>query len=80
MIQIGYNWGLKGESSDESLEDFHLFCLSIVRDLLEKNVKVNEDNKDHNYDIDEDYIDLESTSEDLAYLYSIIVNEKLKNI
>ena len=77
---IGYNWNLNGESSDESLEDFHLFCLSIVKDLFEKNFKINEDIEDKSYDFDEDYVDAEATLEDLEYLWVIIANKKLKNL
>ena len=77
---IGYEWKLKGEKSDESLEDFHLFCLSIVKDLLENNVKINEDIVDHSYDIEENQIDTEATLEDLECLFKIIVKQKLKNI
>ncbi len=78
--KINYNWNLKGENNDESLEDFHLFCISIVKDLFEKNFKVNEDNENIYYDIDEDYIDSESTLEDLEYLYTVIAHKKLKSI
>jgi hypothetical protein len=77
---IGYDWNLKGESNDESLEDFHLFCISIVKDLFEKNFKVNEDIEDKSYDFDEDYVDTESTLEDLDYLWGIIADKKLKSI
>lgn len=32
-IKVGYDWNLKGESTDETMEDFHLFCISIVKDI-----------------------------------------------
>ena len=80
IVKIGYDWKIKGENSDESLEDFHIFCLSIVKDLLENNIKLNEDNDEHSYEIDEDYIDTEATLEDLEYLYNIIAHKKLKRV
>lgn len=42
-FSIKYDWKLNGEYSDESIEDFHLFCLSIVKDLLEKKFNSNEE-------------------------------------
>jgi len=78
--KIDYNWNLKGEYPGESFEDFHLFCISIVKDLLEKNIKINEDDENHSYNFDEDNFDIESTLEDLGYLYSIIAHKKLKSI
>lgn len=69
-IKVGYNWNLKGESTDETMEDFHLFCISIVKDLFEKNFKTNE-----GYELDEEDFDLEN----LRVLYDTILIKKLKN-
>ena len=76
IVKIVYDWKIKGENSDESLEDFHIFCLSVVKDILEKKI----DGDYINYEIDEDCIDTEATLEDLEYLYNIIAHKKLKRV
>lgn len=76
-LPITYNWNLKGESPNESLEDFHLFCLSIVRELFTENFKTNEHGQ-ISYDLKE--IDTEATLDDLNYLYQVIADKKIRNI
>jgi hypothetical protein len=41
-IPIEYHWNLSREFEDEDLEDLHLFCLSIVKDLFEEKFTTNE--------------------------------------
>jgi len=73
-IQIGYKWKCTPESDDESTEDLHLFCISIVRDLLGKKFYTNEKGV-VTYDGMEDEYD--ETLADLNYLFQIISNKKL---
>lgn len=75
-VKFGYNWNLKGEYKDESLEDFHLFCISIVKDLLEKKFTTNEEGK-YLYENMEDF-DNEAILEELEELFMIIAEKKLK--
>ena len=41
--EIVYDWKLQGTNKDETIEDFHLFCLSIARDLVKNKFKSNEE-------------------------------------
>lgn len=44
-IDIGFNWTLTPENKeedDERMKNFHLFCTSIVLDLLKEEFKTNE--------------------------------------
>ena len=43
--KFGYDWDIKGETTDESIEDFHLFCISIVKDLITNEFITNEEGK-----------------------------------
>jgi len=39
---IKYDWNVVAEYADERLQDFHLFCVSIVKDLVKHKFKTNE--------------------------------------
>lgn len=41
-IPLKYDWDLTTENEYESLEDLHLFCISITKDLLIDTFKTNE--------------------------------------
>ena len=74
---IGYDWQLYYENKDENIQDFHLFCISIVRDLFEKKFKTNETGS-----IIYKYIDFnsENTILQLYQLLKIIETDKIKNL
>lgn len=72
---FGYDWNLQGEKTSESIEDFHLFCISIVKDLFENNFKTNELGELKYIENNEN----EEILEELDYLYSIILNKKFNN-
>lgn len=63
---INYNWRLTSFSDEEDIYDFHLFCVSIVKNLVKKDFKTNESGK-MTYELMED-IDNE---EALAYLHRL---------
>lgn len=65
--QFGYGFKIQNESDDESLKDFHLFCVSIVRDLVKNRFKTNEKGLIC-YDLSNINID----SEELLKLYDLI--------
>lgn len=72
-----YNFNIIPEQSKEDIRDFHLFCLSIIKDLLDNNFKINEGGQ-FKYDLsDIDDEHLEDTSFILHYIYNIIYKEKL---
>lgn len=77
---IKYDWLLQPDQLDESVYDLHLFCISIVRNIIENEIKINE------YDFI-NYINPndinESTLKDLKQLYSkisehILVKDRIK--
>lgn len=73
----GYNFQVLPEQSKEDIRDFHLFCISIIKDLLEKKFKLNESGQ-FTYDLSEiNEDDLEDTSLVLHYIYNIIYKEKI---
>lgn len=73
----GYNFQVLPEQSKEDIRDFHLFCISIIKDLLEKKFKLNESGQ-FTYDLSEiEDKDLEDTSLVLHYIYNIIYKEKI---
>lgn len=76
---IGYDWKLNFEDTDETLEDLHLFCISIVKDLFEKNFKTNEKGKIIYEMEDIDNEEIESILNYLKSLFSKLINNKLKN-
>lgn len=69
--QFAYGWKIRREVDDETLEDFHLFCVSIVGDLIENKFKTNE-NGIIFYNTSEINID----PKEIKKLYSLIKNEK----
>ena len=73
QLKGGYNWELIYESADEKLEDFHLFCISIVKDLLHKSFFTNE-RCTYIYEGMEDEYD--ETIADLEHLYWLIEESK----
>jgi hypothetical protein len=73
-IPIGFHWDLKGESNDEDLLDFHLFCLSIVKDLFEEKFTTNERGA-FTYE-NMDFFDTEHVSNELKALFNMISKEK----
>lgn len=73
-VSIKYDWKLNGEYQDESIEDFHLFCISIVRDLLGEKFNTNENGKISYEGIEQ--VDIEYTQQELQILYDIIANHK----
>ena len=94
MTRFGYDWTLQGEFSNESIEDFQLFCISIVKDLVktkfvdnkidyfldEEDEDDEDDEEDEDEDDDEENIDgTEFVLNSLEYLFNIVATEKLKN-
>lgn len=66
--KIGFDWELFPECKEEEyLKDFHLFCISITKDLLAKRFKTNEKGV-FSYDCVED-IDHEYVLQELEYLF-----------
>ena len=62
MDKIGFDWKLNGENTSETLEDFQLFCISIVKDLFKENSELFEDKE-----LDEDEFYDEDLDEDEFY-------------
>ena len=73
---IVYDWKISNLEIDESIEDFHLFCISIVRDLVRKDFKTNEKGK-ITYELMND-IENEETINYLNILSDTIKIEKKK--
>lgn len=73
---VNYNWKLKAEYADETIEDFHLFCLSIVKDLMKSNFKTNERGEISYGKLKKS--NKRSTIKYLHYLYDNILNEQMK--
>lgn len=69
--QFGYRFRINYDVPDEGLEDFHLFCVSIVGDLLENKFKTNETGI-IGYDVSEINIDLN----EIKKLYKLIKDKK----
>ena len=73
--RIVYKWKVDRESEDEKIEDLHLFCISIVKDLLYNRFFTNENGK-MTYENMKDRYD--GTLEDLENLFDIIYEKKLE--
>lgn len=72
-----YDFNIIPEQSKEDIRDFHLFCLSIVLNLVHNKFKTNEFNE-FTYDFSTiDSKHLEDTSFILHYIYNIIYKEKM---
>jgi hypothetical protein len=74
---INYKWRVTSLSEDEDIYDFHLFCVSIVKDLVKQDFKTNENGK-MTYKFMED-INNEETVKYLHHLYQSILFEKNNN-
>lgn len=76
---VGYTWKITPEVLEESIEDFHMFCVSIVKDLVTSRFYTNEQGnisyEDFNLDADEN----KKLYSDLGILFDKIKNKKKKN-
>jgi len=77
--QLGYNWKITSENEEEfktRIEDLHLFCISITKNILRNTFYTNEDGimkYEHN-------IETDKTIENLDILFKIIEKQRNKNI
>ena len=75
--EYGYDFQIFPEKSGEDVRDFHLFSISIIKDILEYKFKLNESG-DFSYDLTFlEKEEIEDTLFVLQDLYSIILKEKL---
>lgn len=72
-----YDFDMKQDKQKEDVRDLHLFCLSIIKDLVQNKFKLNEfGNVSYDFDLDEN--DIKNFSEQLDYLSYIIFKERKK--
>lgn len=80
-IPIKYDFNITPELKEETLEDFHLFCISITKDLLLSKFKTNEKGVVI-YDIEN--LEIAETAKNLNKLFNTIAlcqkNEKIKKM
>jgi len=74
---IGYDWQLGYDNKNENLQDLHLFCISIVKDLFEKNFKTNDGGSITYKGVE---FNSENTKLQLHQLFCIIENEQIKKL
>jgi hypothetical protein len=70
-----YHWRITPENKNESMEDFHLFCISITKELLSHKFKTNERGT-ISYDVDN--VKAEDALKTLHDLHLTILNVKEK--
>lgn len=71
-----HDFFIQRETSDEDIHDFHTFCISITRDLLNNRFRLNEYGS-VSYHMDElSKEDIELTDMNLKYLSDVIIKEK----
>lgn len=75
---IRYDWMLNGESADEKIEDLHLFCTSIVEDLISGKFNTNENGNLVYSKLKKVFSrrELKRTKRNLDILFTIISKEK----
>lgn len=79
-VPVKYEFNITPEIKEECLEDFHLFCISITRDLLASRFKTNEQGV-VTYDIEN--LETQKTLENLQLLFHNIAikrDDKLKKL
>lgn len=72
---MGYDWKLQREYEGEDLRDFHLFCLSIAKELISNNASTNENGKI-------EYIKLQNSEDiivEMNKLFNYIATDKICN-
>lgn len=74
---IGYNWNLRYTETDDTLQDFHLFCISITRDLIENRFETNERGKFLYDDIND--MKTKRLYKDINELFDIVLKDKIKS-
>lgn len=68
---ISYNWKITPENENENIQDFHLFCISIVKDIIKNRFKTNEKGIITYKSIEFH----KNTYEDLQKLFTVICDE-----
>ncbi len=72
-----YDFDIRQDKEKEDVRDLHLFCLSVIKDLVQKKFVLKEyGNVSYDFDLDEN--DIKNFSEQLDYLSHIIFNERKK--
>jgi len=82
-VKIGYNWVVTAEDEKEYkyvVKEFHRFCISIVKDLLQDNFKTNERGKVKYKHFNYNPYDVKKTTKNLNQLFSAISKEVKEDI
>lgn len=82
-LKIGYDWMVTAEDENENkyaIKEFHRFCISIVKDLLEDNFKTNEKGKVKYKHFNYNPYNIKKTTKNLKQLFLAISKEVKEDI